>query len=357
MKKVFLFLLIIPFFGLVGFSQTGSVGIGTTNPNTSAALEIQSTTKGILIPRMTTIQRNAISSPATGLMVYDNTTNSFWFKSATDWVEVSDTANNVWRKNGTSAYVNVPDNVGIGTNIPQYHLDINKPNASIGLTDAQTSQFSGSITGNAGDLNIIASRVLLGQGTPGDVILQNSSGFAAAGNVGIGTTTPFYKLDVNGDSRITGNTRIQEHLVVEGSQTIMGNIQIHGTTNLFGPAYATENLSVSENLTVNGGKGIVRSGNTLQLTVVFPNGAIGFTNAPPGHSQDVIFNMPDVFAGNPLISVAQVLNQTGSFEQWVATIHTIDIVNDQFTVRFYNAGSTNSTMSATYRFIAIGAAL
>lgn len=349
MKKVMIFFCLVHYC-LSALSQTGSVGIGTTNPNTSAALDIQSTTKGVLIPRMSTIQRNSIPSPATGLMVYDNTTNSFWYKNATDWVEISDTANNVWKKNGTSAYVNVPANVGIGTTTPQYHLDINKPNASIGLTDAETSQFSGSITGNAGDLNIIASRVILGGGIPGNLVLQNSSGFALAGNVGIGTTSPLYKLDVNGDSRVTGNVRVQEHLVVGGSTTITENIQVQGSSHFSGSA------SVGDNLTVNNGKGVIRSSNSLQLVAAFPSGTLQFTNAPPGHSQDVVFVLPNVFSSNPLISVAQVLNQTGTFEQWNTTIHSVDFANNQFMVRFYNAGNTNSTMSATYRFMAIGAA-
>ena len=50
-----------------------SVGIGTTSPNASALLDVSSTTKGILFPRMTTTQKNAISSPAAGLVVYDTT--------------------------------------------------------------------------------------------------------------------------------------------------------------------------------------------------------------------------------------------------------------------------------------------
>lgn len=46
------------------------VGIGTTTPNASSALEVQSTTKGVLVSRMAAAQRTAIASPAEGLMVY-----------------------------------------------------------------------------------------------------------------------------------------------------------------------------------------------------------------------------------------------------------------------------------------------
>ncbi|SHF32212.1 hypothetical protein SAMN05444362_105122 [Dysgonomonas macrotermitis] len=49
------------------------VGINTSTPNASAAMDIVSTEKGILIPRMTTVQKSAITSPAEGLLVYDTT--------------------------------------------------------------------------------------------------------------------------------------------------------------------------------------------------------------------------------------------------------------------------------------------
>ena len=60
------------------FPSTGSAGIGTTTPNASSLLEIKSTTQGMLIPRMTIAQRNAIASPATGLLIYQtNSTPGF----------------------------------------------------------------------------------------------------------------------------------------------------------------------------------------------------------------------------------------------------------------------------------------
>lgn len=59
------------------------VGIGTTDPDASSMLDIQSNAKGVLIPRMTTALRTGISSPANGLLVFDIDTKSFWFYNGT----------------------------------------------------------------------------------------------------------------------------------------------------------------------------------------------------------------------------------------------------------------------------------
>lgn len=69
MKKILLSILCLA--GL--FSLQAQVGINTNTPNASAALDVTSTDKGILIPRMTTIQKTAITTPAEGLLVYDTT--------------------------------------------------------------------------------------------------------------------------------------------------------------------------------------------------------------------------------------------------------------------------------------------
>ena len=62
------------------------VGINTETPDASAALEISSVTGGLLVPRMTAIQRDAISSPATGLMIYQTDgTAGFYFYEGTVW--------------------------------------------------------------------------------------------------------------------------------------------------------------------------------------------------------------------------------------------------------------------------------
>lgn len=63
-----------------------NVGIGTTSPNASAALDVTASDKGVLVPRVTTAQRNAIVSPAEGLLVYDTDLDCFHFYSLlTGW--------------------------------------------------------------------------------------------------------------------------------------------------------------------------------------------------------------------------------------------------------------------------------
>jgi hypothetical protein len=71
-----------------GTINTSNVGIGNSNPDASAKLDVVSTTQGFLPPRMTTTQRNAIASPAAGLIVYDTTLNLPHFFNGTIWVSL-----------------------------------------------------------------------------------------------------------------------------------------------------------------------------------------------------------------------------------------------------------------------------
>jgi hypothetical protein len=65
-----------------------SLGLGITTPNVTSILDLTSSTKGFLAPRMTTAQRDAIVSPATGLMIYNTTTNALNVFNGTIWVFV-----------------------------------------------------------------------------------------------------------------------------------------------------------------------------------------------------------------------------------------------------------------------------
>jgi hypothetical protein len=81
MKNFLLLFLILPIFG---YSQ---VGIGTTTPDLTAMLDVTSTTKGVLTPRLTSAQRLAIGSPAQSLLVYDTDASLYYYFSS---------SNNAW---------------------------------------------------------------------------------------------------------------------------------------------------------------------------------------------------------------------------------------------------------------------
>jgi hypothetical protein len=85
MRKLLLCVVLIA----ASFTSIAQVGIGgTTTPDASAALEIESTTKGFLLPRMTLVQINAIATPAEGLMVYclDCSTKGLFVNNGTEFI-------------------------------------------------------------------------------------------------------------------------------------------------------------------------------------------------------------------------------------------------------------------------------
>lgn len=75
---------------IMRLNASGNVGIGTgASINAAALLEIASTTKGVLFPRMTTTQRDAISSPPSGLVIYNTTTGKLNVRGAAAWEAVT----------------------------------------------------------------------------------------------------------------------------------------------------------------------------------------------------------------------------------------------------------------------------
>jgi len=81
---------------IINISNTGNVGIGTTSPNASALLDVSSTTRGFLPPRMTGAQAEAIGYPAAGLLVYSTdgsgatiTSLGWWGYNGTTWVKLN----------------------------------------------------------------------------------------------------------------------------------------------------------------------------------------------------------------------------------------------------------------------------
>ncbi len=150
MKNILLLNALIFLTASLLFAQN-NVGIGTLSPDPSAILELNTNDKGILIPRVTTVQRTSIANPATGLLVYDTDTADFWYFDGTVWVRAigpqgpagpqglpgvngmlpnGTAAGNTTFWDGTQWVVNSNNiynnggNIGIGTSSPNAKLEV-----------------------------------------------------------------------------------------------------------------------------------------------------------------------------------------------------------------------------------------
>lgn len=137
MRKTFFTLLIVSLSQIIisqsNISMQTSVNETGTDPDASAMLDVSSTDKGLLVPRMTTAQRNNIANPATGLLVYDLDLSQFYYYSGGNWNPLA-TANMHWAANGNDIYNNnLNDNVGIGTVSPSTRLDVNGTTTTTGF--------------------------------------------------------------------------------------------------------------------------------------------------------------------------------------------------------------------------------
>ncbi len=101
MKKLFLPLIFVCVLTHTTLAQNVAINATGAVPVASAMLDITSTTSGLLIPRMSSAQRIAIATPATGLVVYDTTTGTFWYFDGTFWVELLNGSTG-WRITGNA---------------------------------------------------------------------------------------------------------------------------------------------------------------------------------------------------------------------------------------------------------------
>jgi hypothetical protein len=206
-------------FSIRGYSQGVAINSSGAEPDPSAMLDISATDKGILIPRMTMAERNAISSPQTGLLVFQtDNTPGFYYNAGTPpapgWQAAIGQGGH-WTNSGGNIYYN-SGYVGIGLTNPGYQLHVNQMmKAEGGIFGDGSSRvavgydFWGGETGlyDWDEDKLIAGRLVAGTvyqygGEP-----HSSEGlFIDNGNVGIGTDTPAALLDVTGDALISGLT-------------------------------------------------------------------------------------------------------------------------------------------------------
>jgi len=148
MKRLSFFIAMLLLFSNAMFAQ---VAINSDNslPDNSAMLDVKSTTKGVLVPRMAGTQRDAISNPAKGLLIFCTDNNAFYsntgIPSSPLWLMVS----SQWLTSGSNIYYSL-GNVGIGTTNPTYKLDVSGTgHFTNGVTGNNTTPYAAAIIGNS----------------------------------------------------------------------------------------------------------------------------------------------------------------------------------------------------------------
>lgn len=171
----------------VGFLGKAQVKIGSQGPSDpSAILELESTNRGFLLPRLTTAQRNAIQNPATGLMVFDTDLQRIYVKSSSQWDSLQIKGHEgpyVLKLNGTARNLTITDSIkvaGIKISRGSNPLDSNL----VFGTNVLTNNYSGKNNLGIGTSilysNVIGNRNIgIGQ----EILTTNTSG---NDNMGIG---------------------------------------------------------------------------------------------------------------------------------------------------------------------------
>ena len=277
MKKLLLYLTIISF-----FTANAQIGIGTNTPNSSAELDISSTTKGILVPRMTAVQRDAISSPAVGLKVYVTDDNAYYYYNGTQWIRIVGANNNQKKiddlidgksdndasQNGSSIFLGIDaglnddssDNQNVGVGFQSLHANINGTH--------NTAYGYKSLYSNVnGDNNVANGNGALYSNTQGsgNIANGNSALFSntlgnnniAGGNGTLASNTSGNNNVANGSVSLYANTTGSNNIAT-GILTLFSNTTGH--TNIAIGASALYKNTVKNNLVAVGDSALYNNG-------------------------------------------------------------------------------------------------
>lgn len=226
-------------------SAQQNVGIGTTTPNTSAILDVTSTNKGMLVPRLTTTQMNAIASPANGLLVYNTDSTAFAYRSGTSWVylEGKSNASNDWSTKGNTG--TSPASSFIGTTDDQ-DVIFKRNNVRAGLLNnsAENSSFGvGALnTASTGTNNTAIGKLVLGSNTTGH---HNT----AIGAYALRNNTEGIDNTATGEGALFSNTTGTGN-TAHGFQALVNNTTSFGNTA--SGVQALRNNTTGSNNTANG---------------------------------------------------------------------------------------------------------
>jgi trimeric autotransporter adhesin len=236
MKKITRCLLITVtmLYSIVVHSQQVAINEDGSLPNPNAILDVKSFTKGVLIPRMSTTQRTAIPNTR-GLLVYDSTTNSFWYNDGTVWTNLAPgaSASNAWSLTGNDSTTSA--NFLGTTDAQPLRVKVNNEPAGIITVNSLFNTFWGHRAGGSvtsGNSNTGTGNSALSLNTTGDLnsafgrgaLRLNTTGSenTANGAFALGNNTSGNENTATG--RYASFNNLAGHFnTAAGNQTLMAN--------------------------------------------------------------------------------------------------------------------------------------
>jgi hypothetical protein len=299
--------------------SNAQVGIGTINPDASSILDLTSNSQGILTPRMTTEQRNLISSPANGLLIYNTTTSGFNYYD------------DGWKDYGTYAKYYSTNGVGdIGT---KSNIDMALPYISISPVQGKYSvSFESQFTNN---IMIIAANT--------DTLLADF--FLAYNQLEIRPTTNTSRINFGNETISPGKYSVASAIEISGSLTLDAG----GDPNALFIFKANGDLNMVAGTTI-----ILKNGTLPENVFWVAEGAIGI-GANTIAKGILVSHGYAIAVGNASTLDGKMLTNAGAIAFGVGTCTTpskessiISLGSLSTFVAFTGSGAINNTGASVY---------
>lgn len=196
---------------LIGFSMNSQVGIGTVDPDASSVLDVKSDSAGLLVPRMTKVQRTGITTPANSLLVFDTDEKSFFYYDATltQWVQLNSSINKRDNYVLVKSMADLPAAVGSTITLdPNVLYEIN---GTINLT-ASINLNNSSLEGRNGFKDVLSY--------PGGTVFKGSTG----GSVQNITLKGGKAFEITGPGIASNSSLLVLNTIIDGMTTSVGSI-------------------------------------------------------------------------------------------------------------------------------------